>query len=108
MRMTNAGKYRHPLTIESRETTSDSYGASTESWVVFANVRGAILPISGRELYQADVVNSEISHRVHIRYIQGVKPSMRVNFNGRILTIDSVINFDEMNKELELRCKEIV
>jgi SPP1 family predicted phage head-tail adaptor len=103
-----AGKYRSPLDIESRATTTDTYGGSTESWSTFVSVRGAIMPLSGREFFQADIVNSEITHRVHIRYIQGIKPTMRINFNGRYFKIESVINYSEQNIELQLYCKEIV
>jgi SPP1 family predicted phage head-tail adaptor len=104
----NAGKYRHIIVIQKRNSTQNKYGESTEAWVDFIKVRAGIYPLSGREFFSADAVNSEVSHKVHLRYVPGITPDMRINFNGRFFRIISVINFQELNKELQLLCKELV
>ena len=102
------GDLRHRITIQKLEMIQDSYGQATETWVDVVTVFAAVNPISGREFFKAETINSEITHRILIRYRKGIEPSMRVNFKGRIFTILSVINFQEKNEALQLMCKEMI
>lgn len=73
------GPLRHPLRIERPVQTQDATtGALTESWETFAEVKGAIEPLSAREFIGAKATQSEYTSRILIRYIPGVLPSMRV------------------------------
>jgi SPP1 family predicted phage head-tail adaptor len=106
--MINAGKYRHPITIQKRDFTQNSFGETTESWVDVAKVRAGIYPISGAEFLNSYESHSEVSHKVHTRYVSNITPDMRILFNGRVFRILSVINFQEVNKELQIMCKELI
>ena len=104
----NAGKYRVPVTIQQRQFGEDSYGSTTEDWADIVHVRAGVFPLSGSEFFKANEINSEITHRVHIRYVPGITPDMRVVLNGRHLMITSVTNYQERNIELQMFCKELV
>lgn len=104
----NAGKYRNIITIQQQATTKDSYGAETQEWTDFLKCRALITPISGKDYFAADVIQSETSHRLSMRYYPGITADMRVNYNDRIFIIQAVINFQEFNKELQLYCKELI
>ena len=104
----NAGKYRVPVTIQQRQFNEDSYGSTTEDWTDIIHVRAGIFPLSGSEFFKANEINAEITHRVHIRYVPGITPDMRVVLNGRNLMITSVTNYQERNIELQMYCKELV
>lgn len=108
--MINAGKYRHPITIQKQELIRDSYGATTDSWVDVIKVRAGVYPLSGKEYLNLYNVPSDISHKLQMRYLPQtpITPDMRIVFNGRIFRIISVIDFQEMDKELQIMCKEIV
>ncbi|SHF16394.1 phage head closure protein [Caloramator proteoclasticus] len=99
---------RHRITLQKLEMVQDSYGQATENWVDVVTVWAAVNPISGREFFQAETINSEVTHKILIRYRKGVEPSMRVKFKDRIFTILSVINFQEKNEALQLMCKELI
>lgn len=109
----NAGELRHRITIQSPSNIQNEYGEievnSDETWIDFATVRASITPISGKEFFAAETVNSEITHKIKIRYIKGIASNMRVKFGDRYFDITSPpINFQEKNTELQLLCKELV
>lgn len=106
--MMNAGALRHVASIESEGLTSDGAGGSTSAWTEFASVRVAIEPLNGRELFAAQQTQSRVSHRVTLRYDASKVPTtaMRVNFGGRLLYIEAVLNPEERNVWLELLCEE--
>lgn len=104
----NPGELRHRITIQKLNNSQNEYGEVSELWEDILNVRAGIYPISGKEFFAAETVNSEITHKVKIRYIGGITPNMRIKFNNRIFSIESVINFQERNIEIQLLCKELI
>lgn len=104
----NPGELRHKITIQKLNNSQNEYGEVSELWEDILNVRAGIYPISGKEFFAAETVNSEITHKVKIRYIEGITPNMRIKFNNRIFSIESVINFQERNIEIQLLCKELI
>lgn len=104
----NPGELRHRIIFQKLNNSQNKYGEIFKIWEDVASVRAGIYPISGKEYFAAETVNSEITHKVKIRYIEGLTPDMRVKFNNRIFSIQSIINFQEKNIELQLLCKELI
>lgn len=104
----NPGNYRHKITIQERLTGQDSYGAPMESWTDLATAWASIEPLSGRELYAAQELNSEINVRIKMRYRPGVLSSMRILYGTRIFDILAVVDIEERHRVLELLCKEMM
>jgi SPP1 family predicted phage head-tail adaptor len=103
-----AGKLRHRITIQSVPVTRSSTGATVVGTPEdFVEVWASVEPISGREWYDAARTNSEVTHRVRMRYYPGITASMRVLFRSRVFDIRSVLNIDERNRELHLMCREM-
>lgn len=103
-----SGKLRHRLKLQSKTVTRDSYGAETIVWTEEAIVWGSVEPISGREYFLAKQVQAETTHKIRIRYYSGLRADWRILFGARIFEIDSIINFEERNKEMVLMCHEMV
>ena len=110
----NAGKYRHVVTLQTKADNQNSYGETidtNENWVDYFKTRVAILPISGKEVMSAEFMNSEITYRVHMRYVPklDIDSHMRIKFGERIFKIISPpINFQERNIESQILCKEVL
>ncbi len=106
----NPGEYRHKIIIQGKTKTQNDYGEEIEDWKDILLARVGIYPISGREFFAAETVNSEVTHKVNMRFTPStqIKPEMRIKFGARIFNIISVINFQERNTELQLLCKELV
>lgn len=86
--MLHAGKLRHRVIIQSRAQTQDEEtGALTVEWEDFATVWASIEPLSAREFIQSSAVQSDISVRIVIRYLEGVNATMRVLHRGKIYNV---------------------
>ena len=103
-----AGRLRHVITIEQSTKTDNTLGEPIETWATFKQVRAQITPINGKEYFAASQIQSTVSHKVKIRYTSGITTDMRINFNGRYFDIESIINFQERNKEIEMMVTESV
>jgi len=102
----NGGLYRHPVVIQKQTTITNDYGEQLTQFVDVAKTRAAIFPISGREYFASESVNSEVSHKINMRYLPNITPNMMISYNGRSFRIISVVNFQERCRELQLMCKE--
>lgn len=100
------GRLRHRVTVQERSTTRDSYGAPAHTWTAtHASVPAEVTAISGRELLAADAVQGETTHRVRMRYRDGVTTDNRVLFGTRVFNIRQVIP-DRLENALEILCTE--
>lgn len=111
--MTTAGKLRHRIIIERATVSRLPSGGNKEDWLPYATVWAAVdtssgREFSGREFFAAQQLNAEVTHRIRIRYRDGITPKDRVNFGGRIFRIETVINVQELKRELQLLCVEVV
>lgn len=107
----NAGKYRHIVTLQKSVATSNAYGEKNrrdeDNWEDVVKIRAAILPISGKDKFGADMITTDITHRIQMRFLKGIDSHMRIKFGDRIFDIVSPpINFQEKNIEIQLMCKE--
>ena len=98
-----SGPLRDRVTIYEQRNTRDAGGASLPEFVPVATVWARIDPLSGRERILAGGAGGMMSHRVTLRYFQGLTPrhEMRVTTrNGeRRCKITAVVNPDGRLRE---------
>jgi SPP1 family predicted phage head-tail adaptor len=104
----HAGNLKHRIIIQQRTNTQDASGQPLETWSTFATVWANITPLIGRDYLAARQLVDEVDHDVTIRYRSGVLPKMRISYDGRTFEIISVINKDEGDAWMYLKCKEVV
>ena len=102
-----AGALRHRVAIQEPVEARNSYNEAINTWALVAVVWAWVAPLAGREFFAAEHVQSEITHRVRLRYRAGITSEMRVVYAGRVLMIQSVIDRGERRRELELMCREV-
>ncbi len=84
-----AGKLRHQVTIQQLVTSQNSTtGVITNSWTTFATAWAAIEPLSVRDVLAAQTNNSDTRARATIRYLAGIKSSMRLVHGSDTYEID--------------------
>jgi SPP1 family predicted phage head-tail adaptor len=106
-----AGKLRYLVTIQKQSGQTDTTGAETDTWVTFAQVYAHIEPYigsarAGREVWTGGQLIGLDYTRIHLRYLAGLTPKMRVSWNGRIFDILAINTRDECNAEMEMIAKE--
>jgi SPP1 family predicted phage head-tail adaptor len=86
---------RHWLTFESLVEEMDSDGARTDVWApafdVSPTMPAEVEPLSGRELIAANAVQSRVTHRIRIRYREGITAEMRAVERETVYNIEAVI-----------------
>lgn len=102
-----AGRLRHRIQIKSPVEARNAYGEKIVTWSTLVTLWASVEPIFGREFFDAEQVQSEISHKVRMRYYPGITPQMRVVHDGRTLEIKTVINVRERDTEMDLMCREM-
>lgn len=107
-----ASLYRHNIIIQSKEQSRDTYGETDITWVDDFEVFAGITSIRGNQFFNAQQVQSAVTHKINMKYIElsngdRIKPeNARIKFNDRIFRIMYVINIDERDIELELMTVE--
>ena len=101
-----AGRLRHRVTIQ--QLVPDPSIGGEDSWHDYATVWAAVEPLRGREYLAAQQEGAEVTGRITIRYIAGLKPTMRIKYGERIYQILSGIDPEERNAELQLMVKEVL
>lgn len=95
---------RHRITIERATMVESDYGPIA-SWETVGSVSASIEPLRGRELAEYGLAQSEVSTRIRIRYLAGLRSADRITHGGTEYNVLSVINREMRNIELELMCK---
>jgi SPP1 family predicted phage head-tail adaptor len=104
--MINAGKLTDRIVIEQAAETRNSVGEVTLSWSTFETVWADVQALSGREAERYGQIVGFTGHKVTIRELPGVKPAMRIVYNGTRTLEIGAINEYERGRYLELICTE--
>lgn len=107
-----AGEMRYQLTIQSPSATRGTLGQT--EWETFATVRAKLEPVvgarGGKELAKPNLTGAEAYMTFTIRYLAGVKATMRVLVSGfaaeRIFVITHTLE-DPMRRYVEITCREV-
>lgn len=99
---------RHRITIQKKFFTKDPEGLPIEEWRDVVTVWAEILPLRGREFFEAAAVNKERTIKVRIRFRKGLDGDLRALYKDRILHIYSMIDVQEKHKMIEMMCEEVV
>lgn len=107
--MINAGKLNKRVAIERAVSGSpavNAFGEPNVIWDELAEVWAAMEPLTGREFWAQQQVQSEITVRIRVRYRSDVMAGMRVVYNDAIYMIRNIIDPLEKHEELQLMCAE--
>jgi SPP1 family predicted phage head-tail adaptor len=83
---------RHRITIQSLVNSQDeTTGIMTSTYETFAVVYAEVHPLSAREFIAANMAQSNVTARITIRYLAGIKPSMRILHGDSVFNIEGVL-----------------
>ena len=90
-----------PITIQALTTSTDSMGATTESWATVSNSPSfaQYIPLKGSEVVEMGKVTSNQVFKPRIRRHDGLTPKHRVQVdskNAKILSIEDYHRREEM------------
>ena len=103
--MIDPGKLRERVTVQQATQTRNSLGEAVLSWADWQTVWASVDGVSAREALAAGQQDVTITHRVRMRYLNGLTQNMRISWGGRTLDIVSILEHNNRS-EHELICQE--
>lgn len=111
-RRPSTGALRDLIVIETPTAARTDHGGVTQAWATHAEAWARIDQQGGREFMAARAENSALTHEVTIRWVAGVKPTMRVKWEDaaesltRYFRIVAVVKPTQRTDWLVLHCEE--
>ena len=87
--------------------SDDGAGGETVSWETLATLWARIEPLSGAERLMAERLEAAVTHRVTIRFREGVTHEMRFSIGSRLFGIRAIRDLEERHRYLETICEEV-
>lgn len=105
---TPRGQFKHRIIFKNYLETSDGMGGETRTLQDYHECYAAIWPTSAKEVFAAQGVEMQITHRVRIDWprVKTLTPDMQIYYGSRVFEILSMINVDEANVYFDFFCKE--
>jgi len=102
-----SGKLNRRITIQSQTATKDAFGSLLATWSDVTCTWASIAAPTSKEVYALGAgFTAQVTHRIVIRYRDGITSAMRVNYRGRIFQIQAISDPDEDRVQLVLMCLE--
>lgn len=103
----NIGAFKHPIDIiENLGDTRKVGGGRDAVWKIKFSTSAKITPSQKNDLLESQNLQQQTSHKITIRYRDGITSNMRIRFKGRFMFIKSLIDIDERNKFIEIKALE--
>lgn len=100
-----SGHRRHSIVLEQPKEAVVN-GANVTTWRKVAETRASIEPLTGRELFAAQQVHSEVNTRINIRWRPDVNETLRLRTVGfqELYGILAVLPDKTGRREINLLC----
>lgn len=102
-----AGRLRERISIQRRVNSLNDFGESKGVWTTLVDTWAAVAPLAGREFFNAQQVQSDVTTRIVCRYqsaLSTVTPKDRIQHGADVYDIRSVIDLDSRHRELQFMC----
>lgn len=101
------GHLRRRVTLEAPVEVADDIGGVTRSFAAIAVLWADIRPVGSIERFVATQQQEMITHRVRLRWRDGVTAAMQLRLGARLLLVRDVSDADETRRYLVCHCQEI-
>ena len=103
-RTLNIGRLNKVIKINKLVNETDDMGQIVQKMRTVHTVHATLFPIRGSEFYNLKKIQSEVTHKCYIRYLDDIDNTYFIEYNNMIFSIDSVIDVDLNHKFLEILC----
>ena len=101
------GRMRERVTVQQATERRNSLGETTLEWATYATRWASVQGVSSREALELGQVDVSVTHRVRMRYVDGMTQNMRLLWRGRVLEIVSLLEYDNRSEHVAI-CEESV
>ena len=102
------GSFRYEFGIYRRSTTDDGMGGQDPEWVLEDTQRGALIPMSAGQRFQAQKLEMTVTHKIVMRWsnLITVDADLKLVHDGREFNIRGVLNVEERDRFIEIMADE--
>jgi SPP1 family predicted phage head-tail adaptor len=102
MRPMRAGQLRDVGDFYSPNDSKDGMGDVTTTYTISSHtqVRAKIEPLSGRELYTAQQVRPDITHRLTFRYIAGISSRWQFRVGSQVFELGPPLSTENRLRDM--------
>jgi len=104
---TPAGQRNKQIILQAKTVSKDLELNTTETWIDWRTVWGAVLPETGSTFYKLKSESPEVTIVFIVKYNSNIRPYMRIKYKSRYYAVLGIINPQEANVELWLTCKGV-
>lgn len=98
--MIQAGKLRHRVSLQERQTTRDpDTGDVLSAWVEVALLWASVEALSARDFIAAGVNQSKVVARIVIRFRENINASMRIVHGAKLYNIEGILPDKDSGRE---------
>jgi SPP1 family predicted phage head-tail adaptor len=105
-RKNTCSRLRQRVTLQEETQTSDGAGGYVRGWQDIADLWAEIISLNGKEKLFAGQLQSQVSHKILLRYRNDVRAGQRLLLENRAFNIRYLFNVDEQNETIELLAEE--
>ena len=105
--MIDTGRLRERVTIQQATESRNALGETTLAWTTFAERWASVEGVSAREALELGQADVSITHRVRMRYVDGMTHNMRLLWRSRVLEIVSLLEYANRSEHVAT-CQEAV
>ena len=106
-----AGGYRHRVEVQRAERSRDRFGQPVVTWRTVTKIWVRLVPLAGRERFEAQQAVAETTHRLEAHYSKAARldARARVKYGDRVFEVLAPpVNVGERNREYHVSVKETV
>ena len=101
-----AGKLKHRITIQQRNSGRDAAGQPVLTWSDIAqNISASIIHQTGLQVLKAGAEVSIVKSSIRVRYITGITAGMRIVHGSTIYDIKAVLPDLEKKQHVDFICE---
>lgn len=105
--MSNIGRLRHRVQIQSYSEVQDSAHGTIKTWTTLYTVFAEIIPVKGYTTFDTQQINEAVTHKITIRWQPYITSELWLLKDSRRFRIRNIRNLLETNRFLEMLCEEV-
>jgi len=103
--MLNVGELNKRITLQKRTRINNSFGEEINSYTDFVSVWAKVNQIQGSEVQINSKERVKRQFEIVIRYFVNITEDMRIKYKNQYLDIISIINENEENIKMIIKCE---
>ena len=103
-----SGNLKRKIDFIAAIETKNDFGEIEKTFEIFKSAYAEILPLSAKEFLSSKQMNAEVTHKINLRYLSGILPTMIIVYSARRFKIESILNMREENEILQVIATEII